>query len=188
MTKRIRVGRPLKFESVDVLKAKIEEYFNSCLPHPEQVTTYEFHKKITTIERVGRGGKIISKDIEETDYSQKPMEVTTWKISERVKPTITGLAIHLDTSRQTLLEYQGEVDGREEKSKDFADTIKAAKDMIELHWEHMLEGKNVTGVIFSLKNNFGWQDRTETEITNPDGSLSPYRALTEEELRKLAGK
>lgn len=33
-----------------------------------------------------------------------------------------------------------------------------------------------------------FKQRTEQELSNPDGSLSPYRELTAKELRKLAGK
>ena len=67
-------------------------------------------------------------------------------------PTISGLALWLGTNRQTLINY-GE---REE----FFDTIKKAKATIEAFNEQMLfSGKNVTGVIFNLKNNFRWKDR-----------------------------
>ena len=77
--------------------------------------------------------------------------------------TITGLALALDTSRQTLLEYEGEVDGREAKSKDFVDTIKKAKLMIENGYEIDLKKSGRSGTIFALKN-FDWKDKTETEL------------------------
>lgn len=71
-------------------------------------------------------------------------------------PTISGLALWLGTNRQTLINY-GE---REE----FFDTIKKAKATIEAFNEQMLfSGKNVTGVIFNLKNNFRWKDEVETK-------------------------
>lgn len=70
--------------------------------------------------------------------------------------TITGLALALDTSRETLMEY-GE---REE----FVDTIKKAK----LKIEHAYELRNIkrgnAGDIFALKN-FGWKDKTESDVT-----------------------
>jgi len=42
--------------------------------------------------------------------------------------------------------------------------------------------------IFNLKNNYNWKDKTEQELSNPDGTLRPYSALKVDELRKLAGK
>lgn len=79
--------------------------------------------------------------------------------------TITGLALALDTSRQTLLEYEGEVEGREEKSLLYADTIKKAKLMVENSYEIDLKKHGRTGTIFALKN-FDWKDKTETDLTS----------------------
>ena len=85
---------------------------------------------------------------------------------ETKKPyTITGLALALDTNRQTLINYQS-VEGFEE----YVDTIKKAKLRVETYAENRLySGQQVAGVIFSLKNNFGWKDKTETELTGPAG-------------------
>lgn len=72
---------------------------------------------------------------------------------ERSLPiTITGLCLHLDTSRETLCEY--------ENKPEFTDAIKKAKMRVEHFAEEMLHiGKNQTGAIFALKN-FGWTDKT----------------------------
>ena len=79
-------------------------------------------------------------------------------------PTITGLAVALDTNRQTLLEYEK---NEKPKYKRFSDTIKKAKQYIEYHVEQRLFSSNqVTGVIFNLKNNFGWKDKTEVDNTH----------------------
>lgn len=78
--------------------------------------------------------------------------------------TITGLALALDTSRQTLLEYEGEVEGRGQNTKEFVDTIKKAKQMCENYAEaYLYSGRNVAGAIFNLKNNYGWKDKREVE-------------------------
>lgn len=68
--------------------------------------------------------------------------------------TITGLALALDTSRQTLLEY--------EERADFVDTIKKAKEMVENSYEIDLKRHGRTGTIFALKN-FDWKDKQEFE-------------------------
>lgn len=70
-------------------------------------------------------------------------------------PTVTGLASALDMTREGLIHYS--------KKDQFTDTIKKAKDKIAIALEQRLYGNNVTGVIFNLKNNYGWKDKTETE-------------------------
>jgi hypothetical protein len=69
--------------------------------------------------------------------------------------TITGLALALDTSRETLINY--------EKREEFFDTIKKCKLVCENYAEKQLYEKGGSGPIFALKN-FGWKDKTETDI------------------------
>jgi hypothetical protein len=76
-------------------------------------------------------------------------------ISKEEYPTITGLALALDLTRQGLIEYQNK--------EDFSDTIKKAKLRVEAAIEQRLFHNNPTGCIFNLKNNFGWRDKIETE-------------------------
>lgn len=71
--------------------------------------------------------------------------------------TITGLALALDTSRQTLLEY--------EEKDEFADTVKKAKLKVENGYELDLKKHGRSGTIFALKN-FNWKDKTESETTH----------------------
>lgn len=74
--------------------------------------------------------------------------------AEKEHPTVMGLALALDCDRQTLLNYQ--------KKEKFFGTIKRAKNRIEHYLELCLyRPGNVTGIIFNLKNNFGWQDSQE---------------------------
>ncbi len=68
--------------------------------------------------------------------------------------TITGLALALDTSRQTLMNY--------EERADFFDTIKKAKTRVEHFAEKKLFSPHCTGAIFALKN-FGWKDTSEVK-------------------------
>ena len=89
---------------------------------------------------------------------QNDIEKYFAECDEKGKPyTVSGLAYALGTNRQTLINY-------EDKSE-FIDTIKSAKAKIELFNEEMLYSKDVstTGVIFNLKNNYGWKDKQEIE-------------------------
>lgn len=72
--------------------------------------------------------------------------------------TITGLALALDTSRRTLLNYQD--------NDKYFHTIKKAKLKIQSWTEEQLyRTTQVTGVIFNLKNNYGWKDKLEHELS-----------------------
>lgn len=73
--------------------------------------------------------------------------------------TVTGLANALDTSREVIVSY-------ENRNDEWSDTIKKVKRAIHQYTEERLvSGHNVVGVIFSLKNNWGWKDRTEQDVT-----------------------
>ena len=74
----------------------------------------------------------------------------------RKHPTVTGLALALGMVRTTLIEY--------EKNGDFSDTVKRAKARVEEYVENSLYSGQVTGCIFNLKNNFGWEDKTTTDL------------------------
>ena len=74
---------------------------------------------------------------------------------------LTGMILHLGlNSRAALDEY--------EKRPEFFNSVKRAKLFIEMQYEGGLQQSNVAGSIFALKN-FGWKDKTETEITGSDG-------------------
>lgn len=86
--------------------------------------------------------------------------------------TITGLAIALDMSRQDLINYS--------KKEEFFDTIKKAKMKCENYLEKKLitEGP-ATGIIFNLKNNYGWKDKQEN--VNVGVSYEDYIKRVEDE-------
>ena len=86
--------------------------------------------------------------------------------------TITGLALALDTSRKVLQEYQDE-------RPLFSNTIKRIKAKVEHAYELRGMDKGTAFDIFRLKN-MGWKDKTEQEISNPDGSLIPTVKIIDE--------
>lgn len=151
-------GRPLKFQTAAELQQKIDEYFGKCEPHiaKQQVQVRKQDGSMYWAEQ-------------EYMTDQQPY-------------TITGLALALDTTRKTLLDYEtGDYDNKdldEGIRQEFSDTIKKAKLKIhEFNESRLFSGQMVAGVIFSLKNNFGWKD--SKELTGKDGAplvMSPADA------------
>ena len=84
-------------------------------------------------------------------------------VDEHKPYTVTGLALYLDCDRDTLLNY--------EKKEAYFGTIKKAKLRIHNYAEESLwTARNTTGVIFNLKNNWDWKDKTEID-QNISGEL-----------------
>lgn len=79
-------------------------------------------------------------------FENTPKEEWTW----------TGVALHLDTSRETLREY-GE-------RPEFVDSLKKALLKVENGYELDLKKYGRSGTIFALKN-FDWKDKSEVEGT-----------------------
>lgn len=72
--------------------------------------------------------------------------------------TITGLALFLDMDRKSLLRYEKEYED------EFCHAITRAKERVQEFVECCLFKKGIAqGVIFNLKNNFGWQEKQEIE-------------------------
>ena len=89
------------------------------------------------------------------DEMQPKIDAYFATITDDNPPTVTGLAIALDMTRFGLLEY--------EERGEFSHTVKKAKARVEAFMEKRMYGNAVAGVIFNLKNNFGWKDKQEIE-------------------------
>ena len=92
--------------------------------------------------------------------------------------TITGLALHLDTYRQTLLNY--------EERDEFLDTIKKAKQMVENSYEIDLKKYGRSGTIFALKN-FNWADKTEHDHTTAGEKINGFNFIKNDPNNKTNG-
>jgi len=87
-------------------------------------------------------------------YSDKLGETIT--VSMPAPYTMSGLARAIGLSRQALLNYS--------ERDEYMDTIKDSRFRVEEYNENQLhEGRNAAGVIFNLKNNFGWVDKSEVD-------------------------
>lgn len=135
----------MKFQTVEELQEKIEAYFQSC-----------FQQRYIHRKKKGVKNAEYPDDYEWVAELDHNGEV----VYEQIAPfTVTGLANYLGTTRDLLLDY--------EEKDEFSDTIKAAKGKIEQYVEeYLFNGKNTTGAIFNLKNNYGWKDKTETDVTS----------------------
>lgn len=77
--------------------------------------------------------------------------------------TITGLALYLDMDRKGLLRYEKEYDD------EFCHAITRAKERVQEFVECCLFKKGIAqGVIFNLKNNFGWEEKQNIDATVKD--------------------
>lgn len=87
--------------------------------------------------------------------------------------TVTGLALMLDIDRKTLNNYS--------KNEEYFPTIKKAKLKIENDLEKRLLTANgvTTGIIFNLKNNYGWKDKIDN--INVSTSYEDYMKKVEDE-------
>lgn len=83
MSMKNKLGRPLKFETVEEMQKAIDLFFQSCDPHVIEVL------KIVTDPKTKLKKQIMEKEISE----QRPY-------------TISGLALALGIHRDTLLEYE----------------------------------------------------------------------------------
>lgn len=149
--------KPYKFlnldepeKSLENIEALIKSYFDSCDPHTE--------------ERMVENG--VSNKGETIFIKRKIM-------TEQEPYLITGLALALDTTRRTLLEYQDAKHYPEDFPEDIRNqiihTITRAKVRCEKYAErHLFTAKQANGAIFSLKNNHNWEDTKKVENLNRD--------------------
>lgn len=102
------------------------------------------------------------------EFELKCSEYFEYCNKKKFPPGICGLASFLGIDRSTLNRWE----------KNYPDTygivIKRARAEIESYLEMCLHGKNVTGTIFNLKNNFGWAEREKVENVNVDMSYEEY--------------
>lgn len=76
-------------------------------------------------------------------------------------PNIMGMAVYLNVSSETLLNYEKNKSG---KRPTYARIVKEAKEkIVSYKVQKLYNSRNATGVIFDLKVNHGWQDKQVIE-------------------------
>ena len=91
--------------------------------------------------------------------------------------TLTGMILHLGlSSREALDNYL--------TYPEFFDSVKRAKLLVEHEYENrLIVGTNAASPIFALKN-FGWKDKSEVALANPEGEVFKTVSMTAEEAYK----
>ena len=96
-------------------------------------------------------------------------------------PSILGMCLFIGLSRETLLEYTNRAG--------FSDTIKEAKAKVEQYLgDQLSRTTQVAGIIFNLKNNFGWKDVQIVEQTGPNGGpllIQAVNAYSDDDLKAM---
>ena len=84
-----------------------------------------------------------------------------------VPPSISALCLKLGISRQTWSEYSDP-----KKNPEFAEVCEMARLVIEVYLEeHLLtRRKGVQGIIFNLKNNFGWSENADSSVNEDENT------------------
>ena len=92
-------------------------------------------------------------------------EGESYGISNPEPYTMAGLAYALGLSRQALINYT--------HKDQYVDAIKVARWKVEADVERRMNDKETftPGLIFNAKNNFGWKDKTEQDITTGGDKL-----------------
>lgn len=150
--------RPSKYTKSEELSEPIEKYFLSIT---RDIELWTYNKKEEFIPTLNNSWEPIIRTIYEEH------------------PSILGMCEYLWIHRDTLLEY--------EKKEEFSATIKRAKQRIERYNADLLSReKNVTWIIFNLKNNFGWVDKQEIDQTSKNININKdVSELSDEELDKI---
>lgn len=105
-------------------------------------------------------------------YSKKAGEKLT--VKQPLPYTIEGLCDVLECDRDTLLNYE-----KKKGYEEFFGTIKRAKMKIQRNKVErgLLGSSNPSVTIFDLKNNHGYVDKSEHDLTSSDGSMSPPKTI-----------
>ncbi|TFC63726.1 hypothetical protein E3O62_02545 [Cryobacterium sp. TMT2-15-1] len=136
------VGRPLLFKSAAELQEAVDSYFEDCDPHIEN--------------QMGPTGTSLKG---ETTFGMR-------KVMTGQKPyLLSGLALHLNVDRKTLLNYANKAE--------FFPTVQQAKARCEAYAEGQLYTGASSGARFSLTNNFDeWVERSSIDHTTKDQPIA----------------
>jgi hypothetical protein len=147
-------GRPRKYNGADDFDNAIQHYFDTITK-----TNPVFESRITGYKDKEKTKPIFEQFPVLNNAGEQVENTTYYEI-----PSITGLCLHIGISAETWNEYS--------KKEEFSEPIMRAKKIIEKYnVEQLYRKEQVNGIMFNLKNNFGWVDKQEIDntIRNPEG-------------------
>lgn len=146
------MGRERKYTTAARLARAVEGYWNSI--------SYER----PVVVSVPTGAVDMAGDVR---YASKILPITEREFFR--EPSVGGLCLHLGISKQTWSSYQ--------HSEELGRVCEEFMLRLEDHLVNKLDGnktKTVQGVVFNLKNNFGWKDKTDVVQTNVGMTMEEY--------------
>ena len=154
------VLRQKKYKTAAALKKAVDAYFNS-VSHTEYVLRADEDGSLSRV-RSDKGSYLTKREF-------------------YIPPSISALCLYLGISRQTWSSYSDT-----ENSPEFADVCEYAKLVIAVYLEEQLlcRRKGVQGIIFNLKNNYGWSEKTDKTDSEPSVSQHELDGMSFDE--KLA--
>lgn len=149
-------GRPRKYATAAALEKAVDAYWNSisyekpavvCTPtgYVEEQGKPEYAMKLLTMNEDGSLNQ---------DGTGRPKTVTEFIAA----PSVAGLCLFLGISRDTWASY-----AKDEQMGSVCERFRLRHEAYLVDVLEQGKGKSVQGAIFSLKNNFGWAERVETE-------------------------
>lgn len=166
-----RIGRPAAYETTEELEAAVNAYFTSI--------SYQRPVIITTatgeVDEDGNA-KLVTRMLREGhDNTGQPVTVTEYL----EPPGVASLTLYLGISRDTWARYG--------KRKGFRSVVEQTRTRIEAYLVGRLESRHTQGVIFNLKNNFGWKDRQEFGVDSELQSAMSVESFLRKEAKRDGG-
>ena len=157
-------GRPRRYKTRAALQRAVDGYFDAIsFLKPVVVTTLTGE-----VDEEGLP-KTQTRMLREGDNnSGKPKTTLTYF----EPPSMEALCLRLGISRDTWASYG--------KTPELAPVVEEARLKKAAYLVGELSGKHVQGIIFDLKNNYGWVDRQEVTQTSVGMTVEEYLAQMDE--------
>ncbi|MBP3633157.1 MAG: hypothetical protein J6J43_01120 [Oscillospiraceae bacterium] len=168
--RKTTAGREKKY-SAAMLERECDAYFAS-ISYLEPIK-----RKVPATDP---SGVLLKDDKGHQLYKMEPVYTSDGKEAKQTMwtepPSIMGLCMFLGIHRTTFYRY-GEMDGDDEESQRFRNTVTRAQGRVEAYAISKLEDKSAArGAIFNLQNNFGWSEKKEVEMGEKTREAVAYGA------------
>ena len=143
-------GRPRRYtdEQATEWADHIQEYIDS-------ITYWETVTEVVDTGEYDEKGNKVWKEVPKLNNKGEPIK----RLQFAAVPSTLGFGLYIGMNKDEVSQHAAR--------EGFDKAYKNLRDLIEEYTaSQLMTRKNVAGVIFSLKNNFGWQDKKEVEVTS----------------------